>query len=102
MIRAMLLLTVRDGEEHNFEVVWARIAETIRDTPGNVSQTLLRATDDPRRFVIVSDWVSREAFTAFERSAAQDALTAPIRKLRQSARMDVHLIQNHVEGNTQP
>jgi quinol monooxygenase YgiN len=72
----------------------------VRRTPGNLRQALLRDGSDPSSFVLTSDWESREAFTRFERSPEQDALTAPLRDLRESARMAVHDLVAHVEGET--
>jgi hypothetical protein len=48
--------------------------------------------------VITTDWDSRETFQNFERSPEQDALTAPLRALRESARMTVQELVAHVDG----
>ena len=98
MIRATLSIKVRAGREAEFERVWLTVAERVRAEPGNVRQTLLRDPADPSGYFIASDWENREAFTRFERSPAQDALTAPIRELRASASMTVQEIVTHLEG----
>jgi heme-degrading monooxygenase HmoA len=97
-VRATLEMTVKDGRGSEFERVWLAIAEEVRKAPGNLRQALSREMDDPDAFVITSDWSSREAFGAFERSPEQDDLTAPIRELRASATMTVHELVANIEG----
>jgi len=98
VIRATLSIKVKAGREAEFERVWRTIAVRVRAEPGNIRQTLLRDPAGPSDYVIDSDWESREAFTRFERSPAQDELTAPIRELRASASMTVREIVTHFEG----
>jgi heme-degrading monooxygenase HmoA len=98
VIRATLSIRVKAGREAEFERAWRMIAERVRAEPGNVRQPLLRDPSDHSDYVIASDWESREAFTRFERSPAQDELTAPIRELRASASMTVREIVSHLES----
>src|SRR5688500_3583541 len=98
MVRATLTMKVKAGSEAEFEAAWRTVAEATRAAPGNVRQTLLRAADDESTFIISSDWESREAFGAFERSDEQDELTAPLRALRESASMRVDEVVVHVES----
>jgi heme-degrading monooxygenase HmoA len=100
MVRATLRLQVRAGEEHSFERAWLAVAAEVRRTPGSVRQALLRDPADPAVFVVTSDWESAEAFREFERSPRQDALTAPVRALRESASMTVHDLVAHLEGES--
>jgi heme-degrading monooxygenase HmoA len=90
-------MRVRPGLEQNFEQRWKKIAMEVRHVPGNLRQDLLRGGE--REFVVTSDWSSREAFHAFERSGGQDTLTAPLRELRESANMEVADLLVHVEGD---
>jgi heme-degrading monooxygenase HmoA len=98
MVRATLYMKVKAGRGADFEDAWHKIAEEVRKAPGNVRQTLSRDPDDPDSFVVASDWEDREAFGRFERSPEQDELTAPLRELRESARMTVHEVVTHIEG----
>ncbi len=98
MVRATLFMKVKAGREAEFEPAWRAIAERARTFPGILRQTLMREPEDPASFVVTSDWESREAFHRFERSPEQDDLTAPLRELRESARMTVHDILVHLEG----
>ena len=100
MVRTTLTMKVKAGREADFEQAWRRIAERVRAAPGNVRQTLCRDPQDPSSFVITSDWESRERFHECERSPEQDVLTAPLRELRESARMSVHDVVVHLEGRS--
>ncbi len=98
MVRATLTMKVQAGHEAEFEQAWRAVAEATRNAPGNIRQTLLRAGDAESTFIISSDWESREAFGAFERSPEQDDLTAPLRALRESASMRVDEVVVHFES----
>jgi heme-degrading monooxygenase HmoA len=100
MIRATLRMQVIPGRDDDFVGAWEKIAAAAATTDGNLGQCLLRG--QPGEFVITSDWASREAFSAFERSPEQDALTAGLRELRRSVRMDIAEIVAHVESETPP
>lgn len=97
MVRASLYMKVKAGRGDDFERVWRQIAEEVRKAPGNLRQALSRDPDDPDSFVVTSDWESREVFHDFETSPEQDDLTAPLRDLRDSARMTVHELVIHIE-----
>jgi heme-degrading monooxygenase HmoA len=90
-------MKVKAGRGDEFERTWREIAEEVRHAPGNLRQALTRDPDDPDSFVVTSDWESRETFHAFETSPDQDDLTAPIRDLRDSARMTVHELVTHID-----
>src|SRR5664280_1923442 len=98
MVRATLYMKVKDGRGGDFEREWRMIADHVRRAPGNIRQALSRDPEDPDGFVVTSDWSTREAFSLFERSPEQDDLTAPLRDLRVSARMTVHELVVHIEG----
>jgi heme-degrading monooxygenase HmoA len=98
MIRATLHLKIRPGHELEFERAWQDVAVEVRHVPGSVRQALTRNERDPSAFTITSDWADRDSFHAFERSAAQDALTARLRALRESASMTVDDVVAHLES----
>lgn len=98
MVRATLQMKVKAGQGDAFVDAWLRIADEVQRAPGNLRQALSRDPEDLDSFVVTSDWESREAFSAFERSPEQDELTAPLRELRESARMTVHELLTHLEG----
>lgn len=90
-------MKVKAGRGDEFEQAWRKIAEEVRMAPGNLRQALARDPEDRDSFVVTSDWENRETFHQFERSPEQDDLTAPLRDLRDSARMTVHELVAHIE-----
>ena len=99
MIRALLEMRVAAGDEAAFVEAWKGVATLAAGAPGNVRQALLRDSREPTRFVISTDWRSIADFHAFERSPAQDAATAPLRRLRVSASMSVFEVASALEGH---
>ncbi|HEX4186665.1 MAG TPA: antibiotic biosynthesis monooxygenase family protein [Solirubrobacteraceae bacterium] len=100
-VRATLTFRVKEGAGDSFEQAWRRIAARVREHPDSLRQTLARDPDDPRTFVMTTDWANRESFSEFESSREQEELTAPLRELRESSAMNVHDIVVHIEGQTQ-
>jgi heme-degrading monooxygenase HmoA len=91
-VRAVLTFGVLAEDAERFEGEWRRVAAAAAGQPGCVGQSLCRYDDNGLRYVISSDWVDLAAFRAFERSPEQDALTAGLRRLRQSARMQIMVL----------
>ncbi|PZG37481.1 antibiotic biosynthesis monooxygenase [Spongiactinospora gelatinilytica] len=89
-VRAVLVFTVRPGDTAEFERAWADVADWAGRWSGCVRQTLCRTDAAEPTYVITSDWVDRAAFRAFERSEEQDTVTAELRRLRRTARMELH------------
>jgi heme-degrading monooxygenase HmoA len=98
MVRATLHLKVRRGCERDFEHAWRDVAAAVGRLPGNLRQALIRDASDPCAFTITSDWVNAASFRAFEVSPEQDALTATLRGLRESAAMSVDALLAHFDG----
>ena len=98
MVRATLYMKVKAGRGSDFEREWLAISDEVRKVPGNIRQALSRDPEDSDSFVVTSDWKTREQFGKFERSPEQDDLTAPIRELRESARMTVQDLIFQIEG----
>jgi quinol monooxygenase YgiN len=98
MVRATLYLKIRAGHEREFELAWQDVAVEVRDLPGCLRQALARDESDPSAFTITSDWADEASFRAFERSPEQDALTATLRALRESASMRVDDLVAHLDS----
>jgi quinol monooxygenase YgiN len=84
-VRTMLAMRTREGCEQRFEAEWLSAAEKIRTLEGCLRQDLVRDTDDPRSYLIISDWSDRERLDAFGRSEQRDRLMEVVRDLRESA-----------------
>ena len=100
-IRAMLRMKVKPGAEARFVDAWMRVAAVAAGVEGSIRQSLLRDQEDLQTFIVCTDWASRAAFGAFERSPEQHELTAPLRELRESASMTIFELVEHVESGVQ-
>ena len=101
-VRTILRMRTREGCEAEFAAAWRRAAAEIARVPGNLRQELIRDADDPRTFLITSDWTDRAAVDAFGRSSARDALTAALRDLREDAARNTYEVLATVQGEKGP
>jgi heme oxygenase (mycobilin-producing) len=70
--RVMVFANINRGDEEAFEAAYAQVTATVKGTPGHIGDELLRRAippdeeDGPRRYVLLSEWESKEAFIAWE------------------------------------
>jgi quinol monooxygenase YgiN len=102
-VRTLLRMRTRPGCEQEFVAAWRSAAEEISRLPGNVRQDLHRDADDPRTFLILSEWTDRARLDAFGRSEQRDRLMAVVRELRESAeRSTYHVLHSVPARERQP
>ena len=101
-VRTMLRMRTREGCEAEFEAAWRRAAAEIAHVPGNLRQELVRDVEDPRTFVITSDWTDRAAVDGFGRSSARETLTEALRDLREDAARNTYEVLAVVPGVGRP
>ncbi len=70
-LRVLLQIDIKPGREREFEDVWRAHSDHIRSLPDNHGQWLLRRTDNPSGYVVLTDWTDEASFRSFERSEAQ-------------------------------
>ena len=98
-VRTMLRMRAKDGcSEEAFERTLSRAMDEITRVPGNLRQDLVRDADDPRTFVIISDWADRAALDEFGRSGRRDRILSAARDMRESAERHTYEIVRHVEA----
>ncbi|MFU8850864.1 putative quinol monooxygenase [Micromonospora sp. SL1-18] len=91
-------MRTRQGCEERFEQEWRAAAEEIRTLDGCLHQDLVRDADDPRSYLIISDWADRERLDAFGRSEHRDRLLRMIRELRESAQRNTYQVLHSVRS----
>ena len=101
-VRTILRMRTREGCEAEFEAAWRRAAVEISRVPGNRQQELIRDVDDPRTFLITSDWTDRAAVDEFGRSSARETLTEALRDLREDAARNTYEVLAVVPGAGRP
>ncbi|GIJ29560.1 hypothetical protein Vqi01_47220 [Micromonospora qiuiae] len=100
-VRTVLAMRTRPGCEERFEAEWLAAAEKIGALDGCLRQDLVRDADDPRSYLIISDWADRERLDAFGRSAQRDELLRVIRDLRESAQRHTYQVLHSMRGEPQ-
>lgn len=98
-VRTVLAMRTREGCEERFEAEWLSAAEQIRTLDGCLHQDLVRDADDPRSYLIISDWADRERLDAFGRSDHRDRLLRLIRELRESAQRHTYQVLHSVRSD---
>ncbi|MGW1060437.1 putative quinol monooxygenase [Micromonospora rubida] len=91
-VRTVLAMRTREGCEQRFEAEWLSAAEQIRVLDGCLRQDLVRDAEDPRSYLIISDWADRERLDAFGRSEQRDRLLRVVRELRESAQRHTYQV----------
>ncbi|MEV0720391.1 FAD-dependent oxidoreductase [Asanoa sp. NPDC050611] len=98
-VRTILRMRAREGCADAFEAAWRVAADEISRVPGSLRQELIRDAEDPRTFLIISDWRDQEALDAFGPSAARENLTAALRDLRESGEKNTYALLQTVVGH---
>ncbi|HET6500682.1 MAG TPA: antibiotic biosynthesis monooxygenase family protein [Amycolatopsis sp.] len=97
-VRTVLAMRTREGCEQRFEAEWRSAAEVIRTMDGCLRQDLVRDADDPRSYLIISDWADRERLDAFGRSENRERLLRVVRELRESAQRHTYQVLHSVRS----
>ena len=100
-MRTVLAMRTRPGCEERFEAEWLAAAEKIGALDGCLRQDLVRDADDPRSYLIISDWADRDRLDAFGRSAQRDELLRVIRDLRESAQRHTYQVLHSMRRGPQ-
>ncbi len=64
---------VLPGKEATFETAFRKVINAMRSIKGHTRTCMCRDIDDPRQYVILSEWSDRDAFDSF---IASDAFRA--------------------------
>ena len=82
--RVLLYAAAPSEEPGAIEAAYHRISRDLAGTPGLVGNELLRAVDDPKVFVVMSEWESLAAFRSWEEGAGHRGTTAPLRRYQRA------------------
>lgn len=78
-VRVLVFAQIKPGHEADFESGWALLDRDVAKTPGYIRSELLRRSDRPSTYILLSEWESREAFLAWEDRPVHRGTTTPIR-----------------------
>jgi heme-degrading monooxygenase HmoA len=76
--RLLLFASIHSDKEDEFEEAFALVRGRVAAVDGHINDELLRERDAPGRYVLVSDWESREACLEWLGSPDHDEMTAPV------------------------
>ena len=85
-VRVLVYAATPGGEPGAVEDAYHRISRDLAGTPGLLGNELLRSTQDPGRFLVMSEWVSMSAFRSWELGNTHRGTTAPLRPFQDHAR----------------
>jgi heme-degrading monooxygenase HmoA len=78
-IRVMVFAAIQQGNAGAFEAAYRTVTASVKGTPGHIHDELLRDSDRPGHYVLLSEWDSAEAFLAWEDAPVHRQLTTPMR-----------------------
>jgi quinol monooxygenase YgiN len=81
MIRLLIERRLAEGSEERLRNAMRDLRREALHVPGYVSGETHRDLDDPRHFVVIATWRSREAWEAWSRSDKRRAIEDQIRPL---------------------
>ncbi|GAA3435175.1 hypothetical protein GCM10018954_047790 [Kutzneria kofuensis] len=100
-VRTVLAMRTKEGCEQRFEAEWLSAAAEIGTVDGCLRQDLIRDADDPRSYLIISDWADRERLDAFGRSELRDRLLRVVRELRESAQRHTYHVLHSMRSESE-
>lgn len=77
--RVMVFADIREGEEDKFIEAFKEVTSKVKGTPGHIRDELLRRDDQPNKFILLSEWESKEAFLGWEDDPVHMNTTTPMR-----------------------
>jgi heme oxygenase (mycobilin-producing) len=83
--RVMVFAKINRGDEEGFEAAYAEVTAKVKQTEGHIADELLRRAeppdpdDEPRSYILLSEWESKEAFLAWEDAPIHMNTTTPMR-----------------------
>src|SRR5204863_10141627 len=82
--RVMVFAKINRGDEEAFEEAYAQVSANVKGTEGHIADELLRRNeppddeDEPRSYVLLSEWESKDAFLAWENAPVHTEMRDPM------------------------
>lgn len=77
-LRVVLMLEIQDGAQQRFLDVYEKLRHKVASVPGHVSDQLCQSIDDPRQWLITSEWNDPDSFLAWVDSPAHREMVKPM------------------------
>ena len=77
--RVMVFADIREGEEDKFIEAYKGVTAKVKGTKGHIRDELLRQDGEQSKFILLSEWESKEDFLGWEDDEIHMATTTPMR-----------------------
>ncbi|KJS56996.1 SchA/CurD-like domain-containing protein [Streptomyces rubellomurinus] len=77
-LRVVLMLEIQDGAQQRFLDVYEQLRHQVASVPGHVSDQLCQSINDPRQWLITSEWRDQETFLEWVDSPAHREMVKPM------------------------
>ncbi|MER6303749.1 SchA/CurD-like domain-containing protein [Kitasatospora sp. NPDC001539] len=77
-LRVVLMLEIQDGAQQRFLDVYEKLRHQVASVPGHVSDQLCQSINDPRQWLITSEWTDQETFLQWVDSPAHREMVKPM------------------------
>jgi heme-degrading monooxygenase HmoA len=77
--RVMVFADIREGEEDKFIEAYKGVTAKVKGTKGHIRDELLRQDGEQSKFILLSEWESKEDFLAWEDDPIHMNTTTPMR-----------------------
>jgi heme-degrading monooxygenase HmoA len=78
-VRFLLDVRIKPGSRDDLLHAYAELRKRVASAPGLIDHQLCEAIDDPEHWLVISEWDSLEASTAWDRSEEHARLIGPMR-----------------------
>jgi heme-degrading monooxygenase HmoA len=78
-VRLVVDVRVKEGTQEELRRAYAELVARAIEEPGLIAHQLCQSVDEPERWLVISEWQSLEASTAWDRSEDHVRLLAPMR-----------------------
>jgi heme-degrading monooxygenase HmoA len=85
-VRVLVYAASPSAEPDAVRDAYHRISAELNGTPGLLGNELMHSLTDPAGYVVMSEWVSIDAFRTWENGTTHRASTAPLRPYQDSGR----------------
>ncbi|MFJ9694384.1 SchA/CurD-like domain-containing protein [Kitasatospora sp. NPDC101183] len=77
-LRVVLMLEIQDGAQQRFLDVYEQLRHQVAAVPGHVSDQLCQSINDPRQWLITSEWEDQDTFLKWVDSPAHREMVKPM------------------------
>ncbi|MEV0809102.1 FAD-dependent monooxygenase [Micromonospora sp. NPDC050200] len=99
MIRTMFRIRARPGCEHAVESAWRAVAGQISGLAGNLLRDLLLDANDPRSFVVVTEWADESALRDYENGPVAARFADAVQALCETPGAESYRVMRDADGN---